>query len=70
MGNKTTPVMGNKTTPVMGNSSTPSTVTANTNTGAYLTSSNTAAKPTKKATKRASVSNKDMGSSANQPIVI
>ena len=38
MGNKTTPVMGNKTTPVMGNSSTPSTVTANTNTGAYLTS--------------------------------
>ncbi|KGR13350.1 hypothetical protein MG9_03817 [Candida albicans P37037] len=70
MGNKTTPVMGNKTTPVMGNSSTPSTVTANTNTGAYSTSSNTAAKPTKKATKRASVSNKDMGSSANQPIVI
>ena len=70
MGNKTTPVMGNKTTPVMGNSSTPSIVTANTNTAAYLTSSNTAAKPTKKATKRASVSNKDMGSSANQPIVI
>ncbi|KGR06828.1 hypothetical protein MG5_03846 [Candida albicans P57072] len=70
MGNKTTPVMGNKTTPVMGNSSTPSIVTANTNTAAYSTSSNTAAKPTKKATKRASVSNKDMGSSANQPIVI
>lgn len=68
--NNNTPNMGNKTTPVMGNSSTPSIVTANTNTAAYLTSSNTAAKPTKKTTKRASVSNKDMGSSANQPIVI
>ncbi|RCK56101.1 Vacuolar protein sorting-associated protein 13 [Candida viswanathii] len=54
-----TPNMGNKTTPIMGHSAAP----ANNNaTGNYQNLNSSAGKQTKRATKKASVSNKGMGS--------
>lgn len=64
-----TPNLGNKTTPVLGHSTTPMNHSSTTS-GNFQNLNNAPAKQTKKASKKASVSNKGMGSSASQPIVI
>ncbi|EMG47067.1 hypothetical protein SBY92_002128 [Candida maltosa Xu316] len=64
--NNNTPNMVNKTTPVMGNTATPTTTSTASNSGYQSPNGRVG----KKTTKKASVSNKGMGSSNSQPIVI